>query len=122
MRMSIVTNLSPSWEPAAHAGFARARATQNTGFAGGFDGESPRQSAARDAFHTVFATSGLRQSGTETVVPNRYDEIENPQLSAAFVAQLLGQIMPHRDLNLSKARAAYRKTQHQSAQLLDARL
>ena len=95
---------------------------QKPSFAGGFDGESQRQATAREKFQAVMATPMLRQSGTETIVPNRYDDSENLYLSAPFVAQLLGQVMPVGAPPLAQARAAYRSIEQQHAALLDARL
>lgn len=120
--MSIVSPLSPSWYTAARASSVRAEAAQKPGMTGGFDGESHHHHADGEKFHTVFATSGLHQSGTETIVSNGYDEMENPGLRAIFVAQLLGQIMPHRELKLSEARAAYGRIEQKHALLLDTRL
>src|SRR5579863_10273484 len=49
----------------------------------------------------------LYQSGTDKAVPFRYGQ-EAPRLNAAFVAQMLGQMMPDTEQRSSGALAIYR--------------
>jgi hypothetical protein len=60
------------------------------------------------------------QSGTDRIVPFRYGP-DAPRLDAAFVAQLLGQMMAEREQSHRGALGAYAETPS-SAQAFDARL
>ena len=56
-------------------------------------------------------------------VPERHtSEIEAPRLTAAFVAQLLGQLLPDREIRKLQARAAYGTDEAEGSLLLDTRL
>jgi hypothetical protein len=59
-------------------------------------------------------------SGTHCAVPFRdIAEVEQPRLTAAFVAQLLGQVLPDPEQGKSQARTAYRSEEDCTALLLD---
>jgi hypothetical protein len=64
--------------------------------------------------------SDLFQSGTDRIVPFRYGP-DAPRLDAAFVAQLLGQLMPDHQPGHAGMLAAYEETPS-SAQVFDTRL
>lgn len=64
--------------------------------------------------------STLSQSGTPSAVPFR-DGFDAPRLDAAFVAQLLGQMMPARAQDHASVLAAYEEP-FSSARIFDTRL
>src|ERR1051326_3497961 len=57
------------------------------------------------------------QNGTESAVPERHRQGEEPRLSSSFVAQLLGQVLVHPDAVPNKAGAAYGQALGGSANL-----
>jgi hypothetical protein len=60
------------------------------------------------------------QSGTDRLVPFRYSP-DAPRLDAAFVAQMLGQLIPNREPGRSGALAAYQEMP-EPALVFDAKL
>ncbi len=71
----------------------------------------------------VLRGENMRRSGTFAPVPERHDpHPDAPRLTSAFVAQLLGQLLPDPERRVSDARHAYDGSEDACARLLDAHL
>jgi hypothetical protein len=118
--MRPIGDLHPPVSSTALVAVAKARASKKTSPANnlhphtGGDAE-PGTRSGKDR-----RKSTASQPGTQTAVPFRYSS-EAPRLDAAFVAQLLGQIIPDRASGLARMLAAYEETPS-SAQLFDTAL
>jgi hypothetical protein len=85
---------------------AKVRASQKVKSASGLHAESGDTAGAGTSSFKYRRSDALYQSGTDQGVPFRYG-LEAPRLNAAFVAQLLGQMMPDRAQRNSSALAVY---------------
>jgi hypothetical protein len=91
---------------AAQNAIAKTRALQKLKPASGLQAETGDDARPDAAAFKCRRSGDLYQSGTHRTVPFRYG-LEAPRLNAAFVAQLLGQMMPDRELHNSGALAIY---------------
>jgi hypothetical protein len=91
---------------AAQIAIAKARALQKLKPASGLHAETGDQAPAGATAHKCRRSEDPYQSGADRPVPFRYGP-EAPRLNAAFVAQILGQMMPDREPHTSDALAIY---------------
>ncbi|MEP6829987.1 MAG: hypothetical protein ABI963_06585 [Rhizomicrobium sp.] len=110
----------PTVSNAALIAAAKIRASEKLNPARGLQAQLHEQ-----ADPDIRASNGRRktdmvQSGTDRIVPFRYAS-DAPRLDAAFVAQLLGQMMPDREHGHTGALAAYGEAPS-SALIFDTRL
>ena len=99
---------------------ARARASQKLKPASGLHAQTGGDAHPDTGSFKSRPWTPMCHSGTERNVPFRYG-MDAPQWNAAFVAQLLGQVMPDREPRPSGALAAYDEIVP-TAQLCDAHL
>jgi len=83
----------------------------------GFGGDSGHWDKRPASFRAGAGPRASGQNGTETAVPERHRQSEEPRLSSSFVAQLLGQVLVHPDAVPRKAGAAYGQILSGSANL-----
>ena len=91
---------------AAQIAMARTRALQKLKPASGLHAETGDNTSSDASSFENPRGGALCHSGTEGTVPFRYG-LEAPRLNAAFVAQLLGQMMPDREPHNCGALAIY---------------
>jgi hypothetical protein len=99
---------------------AKARVLQKLKPASGLHAETGDTARPGVSSFKCRRSGDLYQSGTDRTVPFRYD-LEAPRLNAAFVAQLLGQMMPDRGQGHVSVLAAYEDAPS-SALVFDTRL
>jgi hypothetical protein len=93
MKPNGATNIS--WQASAANASWRARALQKPKAASAFDGERHNQTQEKPTPLKPQTRFWLRHSGTEDSVSFRHAvHKDGPRLTAAFTAQLLGQILP----------------------------
>lgn len=85
---------------------ARSRASQKLKPASDLHSGTGEDAHSGTRPHRSQGWTALCHSGTERGVPSRYG-MQAPQLNAAFVAQLLGQVMPDHATHPAGALAAY---------------
>jgi hypothetical protein len=90
----------------AQIAMARTRALQKLKPASDLHAETGDNTSSDAPAFENQRSGGLCHSGTEGTVPFRYG-LEAPRLNAAFVAQLLGQMMPDREPHNCGALAIY---------------
>jgi hypothetical protein len=91
---------------AAQIAMARTRALQKLKPASDLHAETGDNASSDTPAFESPRGGGLCHSGTQGTVPFRYGQ-EAPRLNAAFVAQLLGQMMPDREPHNAGALAVY---------------
>ena len=91
---------------AAQIAIAKARALQKLKPASGLHAQTGDHAHTGASTYKCRRSSDLYQSGADPTVSFRYGP-EAPRLNAAFVAQVLGQMMPDREPHLSGALAIY---------------
>jgi len=91
---------------AAQIAVAKARALQILKPASGLHADAGDMARPGPSSFKCRRSGDLYQSGTDRTVPFRYG-VEAPRLNAAFVAQLLGQMMPDREQGNCGALANY---------------
>jgi hypothetical protein len=99
---------------------AKARALQKLKPASGLHAETGGMARPGPSSFKCRRSRDLYQSGTDRTVPFRY-ALEAPRLNAAFVAQLLGQMMPDREQGRASVLTAYEDAPS-SATVFDTRL
>jgi hypothetical protein len=121
--MGPIGDTDRGWHAAAQNSAARRLALQKPSAASRLAADSGGDAPPEDRSFQNPASENLRHSGTAASVPFRHAaEIEAPRLTPAFVAQLLGQILPASPSRPLDAGAAYKTGDTCFSLLLDRRL
>ena len=104
--MRAVGDIHQTASNAVQIAMAKARALQKLKPASGLQAETGDTAHPGASPFRCRRSDALYQSGTDRAVPLRHG-LEAPRLNAAFVAQLLGQMMPDREQRNSRALAVY---------------
>jgi len=118
MVMSPIGDSSGTWQGAAQNAVARARDLQKLKGLSGLHSDLAGDPSPRQQPRSPGNPATLPCSGTQQGVPFRHA----PRLTAPFVAQLLGQLLPDRERPGSEARTVYGAERHCTSLLLDTRL
>jgi hypothetical protein len=109
MVMSPIGDSNRSWNSARDNLAARRLCLQKPSAASGLRPGPEGDGTPGDSVCENCSGETLRRSGTGTAVPERHaDAADAPHLTSAFVAQLLGQIIPDTSTDRLEARAAYK--------------
>jgi hypothetical protein len=104
--MRPVGNLYPPINTIAQTATAKARASEKLNPASSLQTELGEDAQTRMRSGKDRRRNTPSHSGTDRLVPFRYSP-DAPRLDAAFVAQMLGQLIPNREPGHSGALAAY---------------
>jgi hypothetical protein len=104
--MRVVGDNNQAASNTAQIATAKVRTLQKLKPASGLHAETGDTAHSGTSAFKCRRSGDLYQSGTDRAVPFRY-ALEAPRLNAAFVAQMLGQMMPDREHRNSGALAVY---------------
>src|SRR6202012_3502254 len=95
MVMSPIGDANRSWNSARDNLAAGRLSLEKPSAASGLRPGPEGDGAQKDSVRENYSGENLRRSGTGAAVPERHgDAADAPHLTSAFVAQLLGQILP----------------------------
>ena len=121
--MSPIGDPLGSWNGAAQNSAVRRLALQKLKATSGLAGESGEETPLGGDHAGHGTHENLHRSGTGSAVPFRHvSQIETPRLTSAFVAQLLGQLLPDPERTKLPDGTLYATDESRSALLLDTRL
>jgi hypothetical protein len=120
MVMSPIGDANAGWNGARENLAVRRLSLQKTSAANGLRPGPDGDASAEDRPWANRETENLHRSGTGASVPFRHvAEPDAMRLTSAFVAQLLGQILPETGRDRLRARAAYGLDEPVTSLLLD---
>lgn len=112
-----------SWNSAAQNRAARRHALEKPSATSSFSQAHGKETPPGGDHSQEDGHETLRHSGTAFAVPLRHaGEMQAPRLTSAFVAQLLGQILPDREPRKLPAGISYGPEEHRTRLLLDAKV
>ena len=121
--MSPIGDHFGSWNGAAAGRAARRLALQKPKATSGLASDSGDETSPGGDHAQQGGRENLHRSGTISAVPFRHAlDAEAPRLTSAFVAQLLGQILPDPEQAKLPAGTLYEADESRSTLLLDTRL
>lgn len=115
--MNGAANLSVTAKTALAAVAPRARGPERASSDKGLGGNGDNWDRRQPFFRASAARDASRQNGTAAAVPERHKSGEDLRLSSSFVAQLLGQVLPHQATVPGRSGAAYGQVLDMSSRL-----
>ena len=115
--MNPAANLSVTAKTALAAVASRGRGPERISPDKGLGGDGGNWDKRQPPFRPGIGQAAARQNGTVAAVPERHRSAEDVRLSSSFVAQLLGQVLPHQGAVPSRSGAAYGQVSDLSSQL-----